>query len=394
MQPLVSVIMPTYNRQATVMRALDSVLGQTYANLEVIIVDDASTDSTVQLVNARRDDRVHLICLPENGGANAARNRGIAAARGEYIAFQDSDDEWDRDKLQVQIKDMLDRGLAASFCAHRLIRDVGEKIIPEDYEDKEKYEDGLRQVLAESNVISTQTLVVRKDVFSIIGNFDEDMPRLQDYEFVIRLSQKEKIGYIARPLVSVYRTGISISTNTEALYKAITLLLMKHGKFFKVNRFLASYLDTVVSEKEGSEVCADCVRLQKIMEDNGGELNVLQFALEHVAQKYCTYTKLQKKLYRHQMGQLETGRFVIYGAGNVAREIYRKLEKEEIYPKCFLVTSAKNEDAIGEIPIYTINEWDDLDIMVVVGVAAPLQDEIVDILIEKKYKNIICYSYF
>lgn len=376
------------------MRTLDSVLGQTYANLEVIIVDDASTDSTVQLVNARRDDRVHLICLPENGGANAARNRGIAAARGEYIAFQDSDDEWDRDKLQVQIKDMLDRGLAASFCAHRLIRDVGEKIIPEDYEDKEKYEDGLRQVLAESNVISTQTLVVRKDVFSIIGNFDEDMPRLQDYEFVIRLSQKEKIGYIARPLVSVYRTGISISTNTEALYRAITLLLMKHGKFFKVNRFLASYLDTVVSEKEGSEVCADCVRLQKIMEDSGGELNVLQFALEHVAQKYCAYTKLQKKLYRHQMGQLETGRFVIYGAGNVAREIYRKLEKEGIYPKCFLVTQAKKEDAIGEIPIYTINEWNDLDIMVVVGVAAPLQDEIVDILIEKKYKNIICYSYF
>lgn len=376
------------------MRALDSVLGQTYSNLEVIIVDDASTDSTVQMVNARRDDRVHLICLPENGGANVARNRGIAAARGEYIAFQDSDDEWDRDKLQVQITDMLDRGLAASFCAHRLIRDVGEKIIPEDYEDKEKYEDGLRQVLAESNVISTQTLVVRKDVFSIIGNFDEDMPRLQDYEFVIRLVQKEKIGYIARPLVSVYRTGISISTNTEALYRAITLLLMKHGKFFKVNRFLAAYLDTVVSEKEGSEICADCVQLQNIMEENGGELNVLQFALEHVAQKYCAYTKRQKKLYRHQMGQLETGRFVIYGAGNVAREIYRKLEKEGIYPKCFLVTQAKKEDAIGEIPIYTINEWDDLDIMVVVGVAAPLQDEIVDILIEKKYKNIICYPYF
>lgn len=394
MHPLVTVVIPTYNRSSTIRRSIESVLGQSYKELELVIVDDCSSDNTVEIVNSYRDKRIKLICLPQNRGANVARNKGICAAEGEYIAFQDSDDEWDRDKLQVQIKDMLDRGLAASFCAHRLIRDVGEKIIPEDYEDKEKYEDGLRQVLAESNVISTQTLVVRKDVFSIIGNFDEDMPRLQDYEFVIRLSQKEKIGYIARPLVSVYRTGISISTNTEALYKAITLLLMKHGKFFKVNRFLAAYLDTVVSEKEGSEVCADCVRLQKIMEDNGEELNVLQFALEHVAQKYCTYTKLQKKLYRHQMGQLETGHFAIYGAGNIAHEIYYELGKEGIYPKCFLVTSAKNEDAIGEIPICTINEWDDLDIMVVVGVAAQLQDEIVDILIEKKYKNIICYSYF
>lgn len=393
MQPLVSVIIPTYNRQATIIRALDSVLDQTYSNLEVIIVDDASTDSTVQMVNAYRDNRVHLICIPVNGGANAARNRGIAAARGRYIAFQDSDDEWDRDKLQIQIEDMLHRGLAASFCAHRLIQGMNETIVPKDYEDKEKYEDDLRKVLSERNVISTQTLIVRKDVFGVIGDFDEEMPRLQDYEFVIRLAQKEKIGYIAKPLVFVYRMDVSISTNIEALYRAMAFLIIKHGNFLNLNSFLSSFLDIAILEKVGGGIYADCMRLQDAMKMRGMDKNILQYALEHAAKKCYLNRNVQEKLYENQMESLKTNNFAIYGAGDIARKIYCELENKKIYPKCFLVTNEKKEEVIGAIPVYTIDEWNDINIRVIVGTASSLQEEIVDILLKKKYKNIICYPY-
>ena len=237
--PLVSVVLPVYNREDTIARAINSVLNQSYTNVELIIVDDCSTDHSLRVAHEFQDDRVNVIALQQNVGANSARNKGAMEAQGQYIAFQDSDDEWFRDKLETQIRDMVDRKLTASFCAHYLIDGVGSTIIPKDYTDQEKYEAGLINVLVTRNVISTQTLVVRRDAFMAVGGFDEDMPRLQDYEFAIRLVQKEQIGYIARPLVSVYRTNESISTNMEALGKAVALLLVKHGAFLNLHRGMA-----------------------------------------------------------------------------------------------------------------------------------------------------------
>jgi len=391
--PLVSVIIPVYNREKTLGRAVDSVLNQSYTNFELIIIDDCSTDNSLQIVHEFQDKRIRIITQEENLGANAARNRGIAEARGEYIAFQDSDDEWDKDKLQIQIGDMLHRNLAACYCAHRVIQGISERIVPKDYWDKEKYEAGLIDVLADRSVVSTQTIVVRKDAFSIVGNFDEEMPRFQDYEFVIRLVQKEKIGYIARPLVSVYRTAVSISTNTEALYKAIALLLIKHGNFLNFNAFLSAFLDIAISEKNGSKVYEECMYMQNIMTKKGIDINILEYALGHITQKWNACNCVQRKIYEKQMESLKTKKFAIYGAGDVAHEIYRNLGSEGIYPSCFLVTNNIKEESIGGIPVYTVDEWNDVDIMVIVGVASVLQNEIVDILLKKSYKHIICYPY-
>ena len=91
------------------------------------------------------------------------------------------------------------------------------------------------------------------------------------------------------------------------------------------------------------------------------------------------------------MKNLKPDQFVIYGAGHVGRKIYRELKDKGIYPKCFLVTQDKKEDMIDGISVCIIDEWDDKDIMVVVGTAAVSQNEIIDILISQKYKHIICY---
>lgn len=101
----ISVVIPTYNREKTIRYCLDSVLNQTYSPIEIIVVDDCSTDMTVPVIKSYSDIRIRCIVLDKNSGAQAARNRGIKEAKGEWIAFQDSDDEWSsQNKLEYEIK--------------------------------------------------------------------------------------------------------------------------------------------------------------------------------------------------------------------------------------------------------------------------------------------------
>ena len=101
-QPVFSVIIPTYNREKLLKRAIDSIISQTYKNFELIIVDDGSIDHTEELVENYKDDRIIYI-YKENGGQNSALNKGIESAKGEYIGFCDSDDSWLSNKLEKHI---------------------------------------------------------------------------------------------------------------------------------------------------------------------------------------------------------------------------------------------------------------------------------------------------
>ena len=118
---MISVILPTYNRRALTLRAIESVLKQTHADLECIVVDDASADDTAQHVRRIADPRVRYVRLEKNGGACAARNAGMALAKGAYIAFQDSDDVWRPDKLEKQLRLIESTGADVVVCAMRRI---------------------------------------------------------------------------------------------------------------------------------------------------------------------------------------------------------------------------------------------------------------------------------
>ena len=102
--PLVTALIPAYNAAATIRRAVDSVIAQTYRNYEIVVVDDGSRDATADIVAVHYGDQVRLLCLPCNQGVSTAMNQGIADARGELIAFLDADDEWLPDKLTRQIE--------------------------------------------------------------------------------------------------------------------------------------------------------------------------------------------------------------------------------------------------------------------------------------------------
>lgn len=131
-QPMVSVVMPVYNAARFLKQAIDSVLSQTYQNIELILVDDCSTDDSMQIMRdySNKDARIKLFCSRINQGVAKSRNIGVQAAKGEYIALLDSDDLWEKTKLEKQIKSMTESNAAISYCSVNLIDEHNRIIKP------------------------------------------------------------------------------------------------------------------------------------------------------------------------------------------------------------------------------------------------------------------------
>ena len=173
---MISVIIPTYNRAALLKKAVDSVLAQHDVELELLVVDDGSTDNTAEVMAGITDPRVRYLPQECNRGACAARNVGVREARGEYIAFQDSDDQWHPDKLARQLEYLLEKNADIVFCAmNRHDEQKGKTtFFPPDHTESRQiaYPD-----LLPYNLISTQTIFGRRECF-LATPFDEEFPRL------------------------------------------------------------------------------------------------------------------------------------------------------------------------------------------------------------------------
>lgn len=206
---MVSVVIPAYNRAYTLERSVNSVLSQSCADLEVIIVDDCSDDNTAEIIKGIPDPRIRYERLDQRSGACVARNTGIALANGEYIAFQDSDDEWLPDKLRIQLDLMKKEN--ADICFSALNRHyLSGKTVIWPKEPKESGRIG-HTVLRRRSAASTQTIVAKKEVFEEIL-FDPLLAKSQDYDWMIRASEKHTVCFAAEPLVEQYLQKDSIST--------------------------------------------------------------------------------------------------------------------------------------------------------------------------------------
>ncbi|MFC4551167.1 MULTISPECIES: glycosyltransferase family 2 protein [Halorussus] len=232
----VSVIVPTYDRADVLPRAIDSVLAQTVEDLELLVVDDASTDETPELV-ADYDDRVTLLRHDENRGACAARNTGIEAAEGDYVAFLDSDDVWHEAKLERQLDRLVQEDdWVAAYCDYeRELPGAGgtfEEVVAALLGNEEdKHKEGGREligdVLADTLVTCAgSTLVVERAVAEEIGGFDVTLDRFQDPEFVVRVLEAGKLAYVDETLVTLYGTG---SPAPEVIRRADEQYLAKHA---------------------------------------------------------------------------------------------------------------------------------------------------------------------
>ena len=191
----VSVIIPTFNRAWTLKTALDSVLAQDYKGVEVLVVDDGSTDNTQELL-APYQDRIHLLTQP-NQGVSAARNRGIRHSRGEFIAFLDSDDAWESHKISCQV-DFFDKNPEAMICQTQEIWiRKGHRVNPQKKHQKPSgmiFEPSLHLCL-----VSPSAVMMRKELFDIKGGFNEAFPVCEDYDLWLRISADYPVYLIDRP---------------------------------------------------------------------------------------------------------------------------------------------------------------------------------------------------
>lgn len=167
-KPLVSVVMPVYNAERFLRQAIDSVLNQTYRNIELILVDDYSGDGSVQIMKeyAGRDNRVCLIFNDRNRGVAQTRNNGIQAAAGEYIALLDSDDVWELTKLDRQLKLLLEENADITYCSLDFINENGEKIKkPFIVSNKTNYQEMLVKCVFTCSTIFAKAELLKKHMF-------------------------------------------------------------------------------------------------------------------------------------------------------------------------------------------------------------------------------------
>ncbi|GAH74960.1 unnamed protein product, partial [marine sediment metagenome] len=168
-KPTVSVIIPTYNRAYLIGRAIQSVLNQTYQDFEIIVVDDGSTDDTEEIVRSFKDKRIGYVRHEKNKGAAAARNTGIKAAKSEYIAFQDSDDEWLPEKLEKQMKVFENAPPEVGVVYTDFLRIKGNKKIHIPFSWVTQKEGNIHKELLKGNFVTTQSVVIRKKCFKKSG---------------------------------------------------------------------------------------------------------------------------------------------------------------------------------------------------------------------------------
>ena len=203
---MVSIIIPTYNREKTILRAINSVLEQTYNDIEVIIVDDGSKDNTREIIESLNCSKIRYI-YQENGGASKARNTGIRAAEGEYISFQDSDDYWYPDKLEKQLAKLKEQKADVVFCKLRRCNYAEGSVWPKMDSGVVDYENLLRYPS-----VSTQTLFGKTFVFKE-NLFDETLPALEDYAFSIVVAEKYKMYLMEDVLVVLYLQDDSLTSD-------------------------------------------------------------------------------------------------------------------------------------------------------------------------------------
>ena len=221
MLPVASVVIPCHNRPDALRRAVNSVLGQTMRDLEVIVVDDASTDATGEVTF--RDRRVRQVRHAVNRGPAAARNTGFAEARGAFVAVLDSDDEWLPRKLEAQIA-ALGKNAEACVCGYVEISEQGERqIIPDTGEDWR------RRLHWRSEIAAGSTPLVRRE-FLGSRELDERLRLLEDWEWLLRIAQATEI--VTVPEILVHKHEGDRRPDPDLAMRCTAIFLEKHDSDF------------------------------------------------------------------------------------------------------------------------------------------------------------------
>jgi glycosyltransferase involved in cell wall biosynthesis len=225
--PLVSIVIPTYNHAPMLQRALATVVEQTYQNWNAIVVNNFSTDNTLEVVAAFNDPRIQCVNFRNNGVIGASRNEGIALATGKYVAFLDSDDTWFPTKLEKCVE-ILESGSDLVCHAEYWIDESGKsRLVAYGPSEAATH----HNLIYKGNRISTSATVVRAALLKEVHGFDvaPELISTEDYDLWIRLAAKsDKFAFISEPLGEYHRHDNNVSANIEKHLAAELALLAKH----------------------------------------------------------------------------------------------------------------------------------------------------------------------
>ncbi|WP_272672291.1 MULTISPECIES: glycosyltransferase family 2 protein [unclassified Providencia] len=204
-QELVSIIMPCYNAEQYIKESINSVINQTYKNFELIIIDDLSTDRSIDIIKSFNDDRIKLIQLTQNGGAGVARNTGIEAACGRFIAFLDSDDLWRPNKLEIQLEYMLSGSYPLSYTQYQKFTQEGKGklVIPPNTVTYNE--------LLYCNVIGCLTAIY--DTKIVGKQFMPLIRKRQDMGLWLKILSQGHTAYCCPQVLADYRTDSGMTQN-------------------------------------------------------------------------------------------------------------------------------------------------------------------------------------
>lgn len=228
--PLISVIIPTYNRANVLERAINSALKQTHQNLEVLVVNDGSTDNTSKTVNNFDDRRINYFQHNSNKGANTARNLGIRKSNGQYVAFLDDDDYWHKRKIELQLKKFRESedDVGIVYCKVAVVRKNKKKFVTTPDIEGYVFKDALRMELNEA---INSSMLFRRYYLQKVMPLDESLPGAQDTDLVIQLSKFCRFKYVDKILVFKESSEKSINSSVNKDVGRV-MVLKKHSKLY------------------------------------------------------------------------------------------------------------------------------------------------------------------
>lgn len=232
----VSVIILTYNREDLVCKSLESVLEQSYQNIEIIIIDDGSEDDTLERLNNYNDSRIYIHSLEHTGQISKLRNYGLAQAQGEFISFLDSDDIWEKNHISNQVY-IMENNIISGFVYSDFTVSQDNKIV-----QKNIYKEFINSNITESifnelisgkiTPIRPSTLLFRKKCLKITGLYNENL-LAGDYNFLLKLAYHFKCNICSDPLVKIFRHANNISDNIQI--EDFNEVLFTLIEFYKLN---------------------------------------------------------------------------------------------------------------------------------------------------------------
>lgn len=357
----VSVIIPTYNRGDVIGNTIKSVLEQTYDNIEIIIVDDASSDNTSDVIAGYEDKRIKYYRSEKNLGPSGARNVGIKYAQFQFVAFIDSDVIWDKEKLQKQLEMITDKEYALCYCGVKRKTKNNEIIstIPNENEKGSDLSGNIYRLLLGHNVVDTSTAIIRKRILNEFNGFEQSIYALEDYELFLRISRKYEFVYLDEVLVESIDYGDGVNDEEKNTVNHLKAKLFIWDEFSEDivkcrAKTLYQWLATTVSFLNKD----DFLQYKDELEDRLGKYEVYTL---RARRKYIYKDNIMRRLMEEDDKKLKNfvqnnieKTITIYGCGYIGQVLYYKLRG--FGKKVSFFISKDKVCNIEECNIYTTSE--------------------------------------